>query len=464
MIRFIIAFSFGLLTIFSCSSKQVKQPTESGHSAASAPAIQKENFPIDSVIRTISCTADPSQSFALYLPPSYTHTGKFPVIVFFDPHGNGSLPVSKYSALAKQFGFVMAGSNNSKNGKAVSETNDIVKILLSDLRSRIAVDEKRIVMAGFSGGAKVSLAYGQDHPEISAIIYAGAAIPIQHSNPSLSLLGFAGVNDMNYTDLIAFDQSVSLPNMHHFLIEWNGKHEWPSVSTFRDAFYWTAFNSMRNHLQDRDEILFHQFQEENEKAIRISNDPFTVFMLLNKARYFLSNISPTDSCNDRIAAIEKGKDFQEATQYKQQLIQQEQSLKQDYYAAFQQKDLEWWKLEITRIKNVQDAKLKPMYQRLLGFISLAGNSISTNAILQNQFETANKMLTIYKLADPENSDQPFLEACYFAKLNEPGKAISSLKEAMRLGMKDVSKIMNESALSTLHSMPEFISLVKNLTE
>ncbi|MEP7128613.1 MAG: hypothetical protein ABI729_07085, partial [Chitinophagales bacterium] len=143
-------------------------------------------------------------------------------------------------------------------------------------------------------------------------------------------------------------------------------------------------------------------------------------------------------------------------------VQKEQTLKQEYYKAFQQKDLTWWKQEITRMNSIADPVSKPMYQRLLGFISLACYSISGNAIQQNQWETAKKILAVYRLADPENADQAFFEACFFAKTGEPSQAIASLKRAIALGLKDPAKLINEPALSSLQSIPEFISIVNGI--
>lgn len=146
------------------------------------------------------------------------------------------------------------------------------------------------------------------------------------------------------------------------------------------------------------------------------------------------------------------------------MIQQEQALKQNYYAAFRDKNLDWWQQEITRMKNKNDVALNAMYNRLLGFISLACYSMSGNAIAQNQWDTAKRMLAIYQLADPENSDQPFFEACFFAKQGETAAAMASLKRAVALGLKDPAKILNEPALSSLQSNPEFISLINSLQQ
>ncbi|MEP7128931.1 MAG: hypothetical protein ABI729_08685, partial [Chitinophagales bacterium] len=300
MVRLIITF-VGIIIVSSCSSKQVKQPVAIKDSVPSIAVVPKEIFPVDSVIRSITCAVDPSQSFALYLPPSYSTDVKYPVIIFFDPHGDGST-------------------------------------LLSDVNRRISMDEKNISLAGFSGGAKVALSYASDQREISSVIYAGAAVALQNQNPTLALLGFAGVNDMNYTDLLTFDQSLAATNLTHYLIEWKGKHEWPDTTSFQNAFYWITFNSMRSHLKEPDEAIINEYKLQQENAILANSAPLAKVMLLNEALYFLKGISTTDTYSQQLATIEKNKTYQETTLEKHQVIQKEQALKQEYYNAFQQKD------------------------------------------------------------------------------------------------------------------------------
>ena len=72
----------------------------------------KKGIVIDSVI----CADDSSQIYAVYLPAHYDTNKKWPVIYFFDPHGVGNLPVLIYKDLAEKYGFILAGTYNSKNG------------------------------------------------------------------------------------------------------------------------------------------------------------------------------------------------------------------------------------------------------------------------------------------------------------------------------------------------------------
>src|SRR2546426_7858385 len=111
-VRFFFFLAF--LNQISCSSNSVSNTSQlAGKSTAQS---RKENFPAGKILDKISCERNPAESFALYLPARYDTSKKFPVIFFFDPHGNGILSVSKYHLLAEEFSIALAGSNDSKNG------------------------------------------------------------------------------------------------------------------------------------------------------------------------------------------------------------------------------------------------------------------------------------------------------------------------------------------------------------
>src|SRR4051812_32021451 len=57
-----------------------------------------DSFETGKVISQVTCKTDATQSYALYIP-SKGNKEPLPVIYFFDPHADGSLPLNKYKAL-----------------------------------------------------------------------------------------------------------------------------------------------------------------------------------------------------------------------------------------------------------------------------------------------------------------------------------------------------------------------------
>ena len=67
------------------------------------------------VIASQSCAAKPDQSYALYLPSRYSPNKKWPIVYAFDPDARGEIPVKLMQDAAEHFGYIVVGSNNSRN-------------------------------------------------------------------------------------------------------------------------------------------------------------------------------------------------------------------------------------------------------------------------------------------------------------------------------------------------------------
>ena len=78
------------------------------------------DLPAGEIIDRVTCAADPSQSYALFVPADYTPSRTWPVIFAFDPGGRGRTPVERYQAAAERYGYIVVGSNNSRNGSTRS--------------------------------------------------------------------------------------------------------------------------------------------------------------------------------------------------------------------------------------------------------------------------------------------------------------------------------------------------------
>lgn len=452
----------GLLTacllLIACGNRAVKEnPVDE---AAPVPAVSaKEIFETGKVIPAITCQSNPALTFALYLPTEYDTARKFPAIIFFDPHAGGNYVVKKYQHLADEFHFILVGSNDSKNGLTLAETNTIAGSLISEVQHRFSAFD-HISLAGFSGGAKVALSSASISRSVRDVIYCGAATPVTALPSTTSFLGFAGVDDMNYSDLVAFDQSWNATDRNHYLIEWNGKHEWPDSTVFRDAFRWIEFNMMRDKTIPVSASVIDEWKTSVEKKFAKTSDPLQQAMLQQQVVSFLNGLTDVSVNRNHYQQIVSSSAFQKAQQQKESILQSETLKKQEYITALQSKDLNWWAHEIDLLKSKHD----PSSQRLLGFISLACYSVSTASVSQNHLALAEQTLAVYKLADPENADQPFISACLYARQGKNDEAIESLGEAVKLGLNDVSKIQREPDLQSLQADPRMQVLLEKMKQ
>jgi predicted esterase len=448
-----------LLFFYSCTSHHREKESAA---PVVAPVETKVELKAGTVITSVSTQQDPSQTYALYLPSNYSDSVKYPVIIFFDPHGSGSYPVSIYHSLAEHFRYILMGSNISKNGMQFDQTNAIVNALMNEAITRFSTDRKRISLAGFSGGAKVALVAGAEHPELISVIYCGAAVPLDKVTQYPPALGFAGERDMNYTEVMSSGSALTEKKISHAIINWKGIHEWPDSSSFQDAFYWSSFNAMKNKSMLMNNNLIKDYIQDKNKILASSRNVLEQYNVYSQIISFLKDLTDVSLYEMKISLMAKSEAFQKEIQKQQDILKTETNLKQNYLQCFESKDGTWWSNEIKRMRGIQTGDQEKMYKRLIGYLSLASYSYSNNAVKQNDFASAKKYLAIYKLSDPENSEQPFLTACMYAREGDQQNAIASLQDAIKLGLKDRMKIENEESFNTLRSNPEFNQLLSQL--
>ncbi|HEY1200127.1 MAG TPA: hypothetical protein VGE79_04050, partial [Niastella sp.] len=213
--------------------------------------------------------ADTAESYALYIPAKGNKTA-LPIVYLFDPHGSGSLPLLKYKASADSLGFILIGSNTSKNGNDLQYTEELWRILRADTRQRLNIDPQRIYTAGFSGGAKVAGYVALNHPEIKGVIAMGAGLPdgAPAGNYAFSFTAMAGEGDMNMTDLVAINAAFDKTTTRHRIMLYPAKHEWAPASIMNKALTGFVFDAMHQKLIPLNEKLISTYISHSKNQVK----------------------------------------------------------------------------------------------------------------------------------------------------------------------------------------------------
>jgi pimeloyl-ACP methyl ester carboxylesterase len=217
--------------------------------ALAAPAA---DLPAGQIIDRVACAADSSQSYALYVPSGYTPSRVWPVIFAFDPAGRGRTPVERYQIAAERYGFIVVGSNNSRNGS--TEIPRILAAMTTDVAERLAVDSKRAYLAGMSGGARVALQIALASPPsaIAGVIASSAGYPDGRLRKTVPfpIFATAGTDDFNHLEMRQLDRALTTP---HHLAVFNGGHVWLSSELALEAVEWMELQAMKTGLKPRDD-------------------------------------------------------------------------------------------------------------------------------------------------------------------------------------------------------------------
>ena len=458
-------FAIATLLLFSCNTKGNKKNIENRTKDTIVPVV-KENFPKGEVIEQVVCKSDATQSYAMYLPKNYSTDKTYPVVYAFDAHGTGKLPVVKYKDLAEQYGYILIGSNNSKNGNAWEESVNIAEKLFADAQNRLSINTQRIYLLGFSGGARVANGITITNGAIEGVICCGAAAPGMNSkNPrnNYTWMGIAGNEDFNYTEIRKYDM-VDLAGhaVKHALLTFDGKHEWCPVEVMDEAFWWLELCEMRKNSALKNDTLIKQRIAPAIKQIETfmqKNQTFEAYQICKKTINFYDGLADLTYCFKIYKQLQTDAGVDKGMKLEETVWAKEEQQKQYYMSGFQATDFERWKREIAglnqKIKTEKDKNTVLMYKRVLGYLSLAAYMQSSGALKQNAIPQADYFSKIYELVDPTNNEAYYLSAAVAAKEGKLKDAITALNESVKNGFKDLPRLQSDSAFISLKGMKEF---------
>ncbi len=406
---------------------------------------------------SVRCSADPTQSYALYIPARGNNVA-LPVVYCFDPHGSGILPVRKYKALADAYGFILVGSNNSRNGNDWVTTETIWQQLSADTRSRLKTDSRRVYTIGFSGGAKVASYIAIQHPGIAGVIAGGAGLPdgVPASDFSFSFTAIAGQGDMNLTELVGLSDALDKTRTRHRLILFDGKHEWAPVNTMGLAFAGIQFDAMRAGVILKDNFAITTYVAGSKKRLRAYQLTSQLIKAAQECNLSIADLDglsrQTTWFRQQAAALAKNPEYLNQRQGQQDLLTTEQNTKTEYMQHFQQGDDAYWTSTIRDLqtKSVGHTAMEQMYQRLLAYLSLAFYSISNQLITGNDNVQARRFVELYKLADPTNSEAWYFSALLNAREGKGQEAETDLLKADSYGFRDKLRFLQQPEFQRLN--------------
>jgi dienelactone hydrolase len=265
--------------------------------------------PAGEIVPDVKCATDSSQSYALYLPKGYTTDRAWPVILGFDPGARGRTPVERYQVAAERYGFIVVGSNNSRNGNV--DLNRIVRVLTTDVLSRFSVDPKRIYTAGMSGGARVAFLVAMAAPATAGVIASSAGYPDSKPRKTLPFPVFAttGTEDFNHLEMRELDRELTTP---HRLAIFEGGHTWLSSDLALEAVEWMVVQAMKTGLTPRDDRTLDEILAKRTAAADAARDDAGRYLALQSIVADFSGLRDVSALNAKAEALSRSKPVQAA--------------------------------------------------------------------------------------------------------------------------------------------------------
>ena len=282
----------------------------------------------------ITTTRDAHQSYALYLPSNYTAAKKWPVVYAFDPAARGALPVGLLKDAAEKYGYIVAGSNNSRNGSGQLE-GQAAQAMFDDTHARLSIDDRRMYFGGFSGGARLSAELAQRCACAAGVILAGAGFQ-PAAQDSFAVFAVIGSHDFNYGEMIALDEALEKLSKPHFLRRFDGPHQWPDPNHLDEALAWLRLQAMKAGREPRDaNYIAEQLALESNRAQSFqSNDPFAAWFEYRQAAETFDSLAAAPNLRDDQKSLETQKAVLDAAKREKQEIKEQDQLSSAIFTGF----------------------------------------------------------------------------------------------------------------------------------
>ena len=298
----------------------------------SSPALQSLQPGV--IVSKVTCAAKPDQSYALYPPRSYTANRRWPIAYVFEPAARGMVPTEIMKAAAEQYGYIIATSNNSRNGPWKPEA-DAAAAMWEDTHARLSLDDRQIYAAGFSGGARVASRVTQMCKCINGVFLNGAGFALD-SGPSRDLVFpvflTAGMIDFNYSEQVRLEGQLASLGFPHFLRRFDGAHQWAPAEIWPEAFAWMNLMAMKEKRLVRDDafiaVEFERFTSQAQ-TIEKSGNPYFAAQAYRQVAAAFDGLISVDSLQERASALEKDPAYGTAQKREREDLALQSSLESD---------------------------------------------------------------------------------------------------------------------------------------
>lgn len=440
-----------------------------------------EEFPGGAIVEKVVSKTDAGQSYALYLPSNYTASKKWPVIYGFDPAARGNLPVQLFKDAAEKYGYIVVGSNNSRNGPAVP-LQKIIATLWDDTHARFSIDERRVYATGFSGGARVACAFASAYEGmVAGVIACGAGFPSQIT-PSRStpfvFFGTVGTDDFNYFEMRQLDRTLDSLGIAHRVEVFEGGHDWASPNLLARAVEWLEIqaNKKRATGERNDALLDETFKREvaRAKSLEAARDISNAFVGYKTLAADFKGLREVSEYERKAAELGESKEVKEAFKKEREQEQRQRELSVEIYKIIEGMDdpanraqaFNDLKRAVSglrkRADEPQDSGERRVARRVRHDVYARTIQEALEFFHRKNYDEAALRLEISTELMPDDASLYLSLARTYARQGKKKKALDALKKSVETGLADPSVIEQNQDFQSLRDEAEFKIIVENL--
>lgn len=451
--------------------------------------------PLGQLVEKVTCARDPNQSYALYLPRNYDKGRKWPVLYAFDPGARGRIPVERFKDAAERYGWIVVGSNNSRNA-SIQSSIDAWNAMVQDTTDRFSIDAGRAYAAGFSGGARVALTFATQCKNcLAGVIAGGAAFPpgIEPSaTMQFAIFAIAGTEDFNFPEIKELDEKLTRLNVAHQIAIWAGRHEWPPSAVTLEAVAWMELMAIKSGRRPNDPHLIDTLwaqQFEQAQDLEQAKKPFEAYQIYANLSSSFKGLHDLTESDNKVNALRASREVRDGIRDEQQQIKKQRELENQLIgflaatdrarvreenadrnatAADESSDaglrLKALVSELRRqSKTEEDSAARRVARRVLsgqyvGLSERGANSLQT----LKRYDEAVRLFTLATEIDPDRPGAFYSLAWAYKAKGDKKKALKALQTAVEKGFKDQAAISANGAFDSLRNDPTYLQLIEKM--
>jgi hypothetical protein len=417
------------------------------------------SIPPGSFQPTVKVLADESHSYALYLPAKYSAQKRWPVLLAFDPSGEGANPVKLLQPAAEKYGFIVVGSNNSRN---FVDPSTAIRLLWHDVTMRFAIDPRRVYTTGFSGGSRVAsgVAIGCKNC-IAGVIACGAGLPVGVNVPPAETTDWfltTGTVDFNHSEIIRLADALDARHAATNIAFFAGPHSWMSPTVAEEALAWMHLRAMIKGTVPVDkDFVESEFTRRTAaaKSLEQSGDTLSAFRaysrIMNDFRT-LRDVKEIQTMHDALAASNELKRARKSEQATFDLEDRTSAsinnisnaiIEKQKPAVVLYKELESLADGIRQDqKTTHDSARRDALARAMYGAFAYARETGSDDMLKQDYLTARDLFRAAAIIRPQAAGPHYLVALVAAHLGEGKAALEELNKSVDRGLSDPQLLEN----------------------
>jgi dienelactone hydrolase len=445
-----------------------------------------QDFQKGEIFEKVFCVDKPEQSYALFLPSAYTPEKTWPILYAFDPGARGSVPLEHFRDAAEKYGYIVVGSNNSRNGPW-SVVFRAAEAVWNDTNARFSVDPRRVYATGFSGGSRAAALFPKivNHP-VTGIIGIGAGLPTELKPAQVkpaAYLGIVGLGDFNYNPMTKLDEDFDSLDVTHRLLIYEGEHAWAPHDICTRAIEWLEVLAMKQDLRPLDKALIDEiYSKELEKA-RMLEENGRVYFAVSDYEAIASlfkDWKDVQTITEKVSLLQQSSEYRKFLDDENERREREDFYRTNFIHTFARinnspetimnlaelySELNILPL-LDKAKNKKNIDERHLASRLLAELTLHAAEEGGKNYENKDYGTA---IIFHEIAAKASEYNPsrlryihYELACFYALNSQKKKALKNLKLAVENGFDRVEIMEKDEDLASIRNSAEFQKIMEDL--